>query len=168
MNVIQIRVPSLRERPEDIESLAKHFLKKYSEKLGRSVAAISQETLEQLQKYGYPGNVRELENLIGRSVALESGSILLPESLPPVVNTTEGRKLVSSHDIEVGPEGVDLDKIIGQMEKEIIVKAIHAAGGVKKRAARLLKISFRSMRYRVEKYGLGVMNEDDLDGEESA
>lgn len=168
LNVIQIRVPPLRERPEDLEALAKHFLKKYSEKLGRSVAAMSQETLEQLQGYGYPGNVRELENLIERSVALESGSILLPESLPPVVSTPHGRKLVSGHDIEVGPEGVDLDKIIGQLEKEVIVKAIHAAGGVKKRAARLLKISFRSMRYRVEKYGLGIMNEDDLDGEESA
>ena len=169
LNVINIKVPALRDRPEDIPILADHFLRKYSEKLGRPPQTLSNETLEQLQKYRYPGNVRELENLIERSVALESGSVLMPESLPPLVQTAGGStKLASAQDIVVGAEGLDLDKVMGQIEKEILVKAIHAAGGVKKRAARLLKISFRSMRYRVEKYGLGVMSDDELDGEESA
>jgi two-component system, NtrC family, response regulator PilR len=74
--------------------------------------------------------------------------------------------MASSHEIEVTEDGLDLDKVMGQIEKEILVKAIHAAGGVKKKAAKLLSITFRSMRYRVEKYGLGVIgDEDDLEDE---
>ena len=117
-------------------------------------------------KYDYPGNVRELENIIERTVALESGASILPESLPPFVNTPTGRKLASSNEIEVGPDGADLDKILGQIEKELLVKAIHQANGIKKRAAKLLKISFRSMRYRVEKYNLGTMGDEEEDGQE--
>jgi two-component system response regulator PilR (NtrC family) len=105
--------------------------------------------------------VRELENIIERTVALEGGSSILPESLPPFVSTPSGRKMASSHEIEVTEDGVDLDKILGQIEKELLVKAIHTADGVKKRAAKLLNISFRSMRYRVEKYNLGSMGEED-------
>lgn len=161
LNVIQIKTPSLRERRDDIPLLASHFLKKYNDRLGKTVGGISQEAMEMMKKYDYPGNVRELENIIERTVALEGGSTILPESLPPFVNTPSGRKMASSHEIEIGPEGVDLDKIIGQIEKELLIKAIHAANGTKKRAAKLLNISFRSMRYRVEKYGLGTMNEEE-------
>lgn len=161
LNVIHIKTPSLRERRDDISLLANHFLKKYNDRLGKNIGGISQEAMEMLKKYDYPGNVRELENIIERTVALEAGSTILPESLPPFVNTPSGRKMASSQEIEIGPEGVDLDKIIGQIEKELLIKAIHAANGTKKRAAKLLNISFRSMRYRVEKYGLGTMNEDE-------
>jgi two-component system response regulator PilR (NtrC family) len=167
LNVINIKTPSLRERPEDIPALAAHFLKKYNERLGKSVSGISAEAMDLLKKYDYPGNVRELENIIERTVALEGGATVLPESLPPFVNTPSGRKLASTHEIQVTEEGIELDKIIGQIEKELLVKAIHAAGGVKKRAAKLLNITFRSMRYRVEKYNLGSFGDDDLD-EESA
>jgi two-component system, NtrC family, response regulator PilR len=163
LNVINIIAPSLRDRKDDIPTLANHFLKKYNERLGKSVAGISAEAMEQLKKYNYPGNVRELENVIERTVALESGATILPESLPPFVNTSGGRKMASSNDIEVTDEGVDLDKIIGQIEKELLVKAIHTAGGVKKKAAKLLNITFRSMRYRVEKYNLGTIGDDELD-----
>lgn len=161
LNVINIKTPPLRERKEDIPILAQHFLKKYNEKLGKSIGGISVEAMEILKKYDYPGNVRELENMIERTVALEGGSTILPESLPPMVNTTSGRKMASSHEIEVTDEGVDLDKVMGQIEKELLIKAIHTAGGVKKKAAKLLNITFRSMRYRVEKYNLGSV--DDLD-----
>ena len=72
--------------------------------------------------------------------------------------------MVSSEGIEITDEGIDLEKVLGQIEKELIIKAIHAANGVKKRAAGLLDISFRSMRYRVEKYNLGsISDEDDMD-----
>ena len=167
LNVINIKTPSLRERPEDIPALATHFLKKYNERLGKSVGGISAEAMELLKKYDYPGNVRELENIIERTVALEGGATVLPESLPPFVNTPSGRKLASTHEIQITDEGLDLDKIMGQIEKELLIKAIHAAGGVKKKAAKLLAITFRSMRYRVEKYSLGSLGDDDLD-EESA
>ena len=165
LNVINIRSPALRERREDIPLLANHFLRKYNERLGKNVTGISDEAMEQLKKYDYPGNVRELENLIERTVALEAGATILPESLPPIVNTPSGKKMASSYDIQVNDEGVDLEKVIGQIEKELLIKAIHQANGVKKKAARLLNISFRSMRYRVEKYNLGTMGDDELDEE---
>jgi two-component system response regulator PilR (NtrC family) len=149
LNVINIKTPSLRERQEDIPLLANHFLQKYNEKLNKSIASISTEAMNILKGYNYPGNVRELENMIERTVALESGSTILPESLPPMVNTSSGRKMASSNEIEIGDSGLDLDKVMGQIEKELLVKAIHTAGGVKKKAAKLLNISFRSMRYLV-------------------
>lgn len=164
LNVINIKTPALRERKEDIPLLATHFLNKYNERLKKNIGGISAEAVEILQKYDYPGNVRELENIIERTVALESGATILPESLPPIVNTSSGRKMASSHEIEIGDDGVDLDKVMGQIEKELLIKAIHAANGTKKRAAKLLHISFRSMRYRIEKYGLGSAD-DELDDE---
>lgn len=165
LNVINIRTPPLRERPEDIPLLAAHFLKKYNDKLNKSISSISNEAMEILKSYNYPGNVRELENMIERTVALEAGSTILPESLPPIVNTPSGKKMASSNEIEMGESGLELDKVMGQIEKELLIKAIHAAGGVKKKAAKLLHISFRSMRYRIEKYNLGVVGDDELDDE---
>ena len=165
LNVIQIKTPSLRERKEDIPSLADFFLKKYNEKLNKTVSSISTEAINILKKYDYPGNVRELENIIERTVALVGGTSILPESLPPFVKTIGGsRKIVSSEGIEITEEGIDLDKVIGQIEKELIIKSIHASGGVKKRAAKLLGITFRSMRYRAEKYNLGSISDEEDEG----
>ncbi len=168
LNVINIHAPSLRDRRDDIPLLASHFLRKYNERLNKNVAGISVEAMDLLKKYDYPGNVRELENIVERTVALESGATILPESLPPFVNTPSGRKMASSHDIEITDDGIELDKVMGQIEKELLVKAIHAAGGVKKKAAKLLNITFRSMRYRVEKYNLGTISDDELDDEADA
>ncbi len=162
LNVIHIKTPALRERKEDIPTLAFHFLKKFNDKLHKNINSISDDAMEMMKKYDYPGNVRELENMIERTVALEAGATVLPESLPPLVMTSSGRKMASSNEIEVTDDGLELDKIIGQIEKELIIKAIHQAGGVKKRAAKLLKITFRSMRYRIEKYNLGTVNDDEL------
>ncbi len=166
LNVIHIHSPSLRERSVDVPLLANHFLEKYAKRLGKSVMGVSKEAMDILKSYQYPGNVRELENIIERTVALESGSTILPESLPPFVNTQQGRKLASSNEIEVTEEGVDIDKILSQIEKELLIKAIHTASGVKKRAAKLLGISFRSMRYRVEKHSIGTIGDDELDDDE--
>ena len=161
LNVINIRTPSLRERRDDIPLLANHFLAKYNSKLTKNIAAISREAMDLLKKYDYPGNVRELENIIERTVALEAGATVLPESLPPFVNTPSGRKMASSEGIEISAEeGIDLQKVLDQIEKELLIKAIHAAGGTKKRAAKLLGITFRSMRYRVEKFSLGIPDDE--------
>ena len=165
LNVINIKSPPLRDRAEDIPLLAQFFLKKYNDKLVKNIQGISVDAMEILKKYTYPGNVRELENMIERTVALEAGATILPESLPPLVNTSSGKKMASSHEIEVGEDGLDLDKVMGQIEKEILLKAIHAAGGVKKKASKLLRISFRSMRYRIEKYNLGTIDDNELDDE---
>lgn len=165
LNVINIKTPGLRERKDDIPLLANFFLKKYNDRLNKSIQGISVEAMEVLKKYDYPGNVRELENIIERTVALEGGATILPESLPPIVNTPTGRKMASSNEIEIGLDGIDLDKVLGQIEKELLIKAIHTAGGIKKRAAKLLHITFRSMRYRVEKYNLGTMDDEEGDEE---
>lgn len=170
LNVINIESPPLRSRVSDIPVLANHFLRKYNDRLGKSIQGISAEAMSILKSYAYPGNVRELENIIERTIALESGTSILPESLPPFVQTSEGRKLASTHEIEVTEEGIFLDKIIDQIEKELLIKAMHTAGGVKKRAAKLLNITFRSMRYRAKKHNLSDIL-DDLDhedGEEEA
>jgi len=161
LNVIQIQLPPLRDRREDIPLLANAFVRKFNDRLGKNVSGVSDEAMELLTKYAYPGNVRELENIIERTMALEAGSVILPESLPPLVATQRGTKMASSHEIEVGDAGIDMEKILGQIEKELIVKAIHTAGGVKKKAAKLLKISPRSMRYRCDKFNLGPMEDDD-------
>lgn len=166
LNVINIKSPSLRERRDDIPLLANFFLRRYNERLNKNISGISVEAMEILKKYDYPGNVRELENMIERTVALEGGATILPESLPPMVNTPSGRKMASSNEIEIGADGVDLDKVIGQIEKELLIKAIHAGGGIKKRAAKLLHITFRSMRYRIEKYNLGTVDDNELDGDD--
>lgn len=165
LNVINIKTPSLRERKDDVPLLANHFLKKYNQRLVKTINGISKEAMDTLKKYDYPGNVRELENIIERTVALEGGATILPESLPPFVQTPSGRKMASSDGIEITEDGLDLDKVVGQIEKELIIKAIHQANGVKKRAAKLLGITFRSMRYRVEKYNLGTFSDDEMDDE---
>lgn len=166
LNVINLKTPPLRDRREDVPTLAQHFLRKYAERLGRPVQAISDEAMEVLKKYDYPGNVRELENIIERTVALEAGATILPESLPPFVQTPSGRKMASAHEIEITDEGIELEKIIGQIEKELLIKAIHKAKGVKKNAAKLLGVTFRSMRYRVDKYGLGGPDDEELTDDE--
>ncbi len=165
LNVINIRTPGLRERRDDIPLLAAHFLNKYNERFGKSIQNVSKEAMDLLKKYDFPGNVRELENIIERTVALESGATVLPESLPQFVNTPTGRKMVSSDGIEITDDGIDLQKVLDQLEKELLVKAIHQASGVKKRAAKLLSITFRSMRYRVEKFNLGKIDDDELPDE---
>ncbi len=166
LNVILIKVPALRERRDDVPLLAKHFLDKYNDRLTKTINGISDEAMDILRKYDYPGNVRELENIIERTVALEGGASILPESLPPFVMTPSGRKMASSNEIEITDDGVDLEKVIGQIEKELIIKAIHKANGVKKKAAKLLGITFRSMRYRVDKYGLNGPGDEDLDSDD--
>ncbi len=155
LNVIQILLPTLTQRRKDIPLLANHFLKKYNERLHKEIKGISAEAMNILSAYAYPGNVRELENIIERTVALEMGSIILPESLPPLVNVNS-KSLSPTDRLNFDRENpVDLDKILSQIEKEFILKAMHESRGVKKHAAKLLGMSFRSLRYRFEKLGLG-------------
>lgn len=157
LNVIHIQLPPLRDRKEDVEILAQHFLEKHNKLLGKKIRKISKEAMNALTNYDYPGNVRELENIIERTVALESGAAILPESLPPVVFHPRagfsGRKEIMS-EFKVSPEGIELEKIVGEIERDLLQKALKRAGGVKKKAAKLLGITFRSMRYRLEKYGM--------------
>jgi len=163
MNVIQIHCPPLRERKEDIPMLGNHFLEKFSKVLGINVKKISNEAMEILKRYHYPGNVRELENIIERTVALEPGNLILPESLPRhLLEVRQEPGQLDANKIEIDDQkGIDLEKLVADFERTLLTKALQQTGGVKKKAARLLNISFRSMRYRVDKYSLGNLSVDD-------
>jgi len=156
LNVIEIKVPALRERKSDLKLLAQFFLDKYSREMGKDITKISSYAVELLTKYDFPGNVRELENLIERSVALSTTNIILPESLSLSsfkrrwIEGVPNRRF-NLHDVE---HGVQLDDIINSIEKAYVQKALEFSGGRKGKAAKLLDITFRSMRYRCEKLGL--------------
>lgn len=158
LNVIQIKLPALRERKEDIPLLANHFIKRYSEELGKQISQISPEALRILMGYDYPGNVRELQNIIERSVALESSTELTAQNLTSYIEEQlPSRK--RALDLEIPSEGIDLEKIVEDVERTLLIKALDRTKGIKKKAAELLHINFRSMRYRLEKYGLNHVGE---------
>jgi two-component system, NtrC family, response regulator PilR len=176
LNVIQIRMPALRERKEDIPLLAEHFLRKFNVTMGKSIKSISKEALRMLHQYDFPGNVRELENLIERAVALETQSVVLPESLPQklLLPKPEAPASVSAAPLPIStassqPDSqapFDLEKGVENYERAHIVKALEKTNGMKKKAASLLGISFRSLRYRIEKYGIDDPNPEEKDEKE--
>ncbi|MBU0484163.1 MAG: sigma-54 dependent transcriptional regulator [Proteobacteria bacterium] len=154
--VVPIRVPPLRERKNDVALLVKYFLKKYSEIFNKDIKGLSSYGLKILLDYDFPGNVRELENIIERGVALENSNIILPDSLALAAHRRSENQQISLHGL--GDEDAvyeqGLDEIIAQTEKRLIEKALAKADYSKMRAAELLKISFRSLRYKVQKYNI--------------
>jgi two-component system response regulator PilR (NtrC family) len=153
LNVIQIKLPPLRERREDIPILAMHFLRKYTEELNKNMTGISPETLRILLDYDYPGNVRELQNIIERAVALESAQELTAQNLSTYLDQQPSSRR-GAIDLDIPSEGIDLEKVVEELERHLLMKALDKTKGIKKKAAELLHINFRSMRYRLEKYGL--------------
>jgi len=162
LNVISIALPPLRERKEDISLLARHFMDKYNKVLDKKIVRISEQAMGLLMDYPYPGNVRELENIMERAVTLEPSDSIGPDSLPPYM--AERSRIVANASalsteagvgaLKVPPEGVDLEKTIEDIEKAILIDALKKTGGVKKKAAELLGLSFRSMRYKLSKYDI--------------
>jgi two-component system, NtrC family, response regulator PilR len=153
LNVIEIKVPPLRERKIDLRVLAQHFLEKYSSEMGKEVTKISSYAIDLLNKYDFPGNIRELENLMERSVALSSTNIILPDSLALSVHKRRWIEGVKNRrfDIDEVRNGVSLDNILEEIERAYLVKALECTNGKKQEAAELLDISFRTFRYRMSK-----------------
>ena len=143
----------MRERKNDLLPLAQHFLEKYSKELGKQVTKFSSYAIDLLKKYDFPGNIRELENLIERSVALSNTNILLPDSLAMSVHKKRWIEGVKNRrfDIDEVAHGVALDEILAEIERAYVEKAMQCANHNKNKAAELLGISLRSLRYRVDK-----------------
>ena len=160
LNVIGIRLPPLRERKEDVRLLAHHFLEKYSREMGKEITKLSSYAVDLLVKYDFPGNIRELENLIERSVALSNTNIILPESLAISLHKQihkrrwiEGIKN-KRYDLDDVENGISLDTVLEEIEKAYVEKALELARGDKARAAELLQINLRSLRYRLDKLSI--------------
>jgi two-component system response regulator PilR (NtrC family) len=157
LNVIQIALPPLRERMEDAPLLLQHFLERYAREFGKTIDGVSAQAMEKILAYDFPGNVRELENMVERAVALARGPRIEPESLPPAILAGRARGGTARLPLE----GSNLDELVNRFESDLLREALARTGGVKKRAAQLLGISFRSLRYRLEKLGIEGLGPDD-------
>jgi two-component system response regulator PilR (NtrC family) len=151
LNVIPFHLPPLRERKEDIPVLTKHFIEKYSREFGKEIRTISAYALELLMQYPFPGNIRELENIIERSIALETSNIILPENLILSQGMAKKEENLFS---ELPDTGINLNEELEKFEKALIEKALLKAQGSKTRAAELLRISYDSLHYRTKTLGI--------------
>lgn len=152
LDVIPIEMPPLRERKEDISLLIEHFLSKFNRILGREVKSTSPDAMERLVNHSWKGNVRELENVIERAVTLGSGPVIDLKIIEECLQRTIPYKTRISVDIPL--DGIDLEGLLTEIEKDLLLKALDKARGVKKDAAELLRLDFRSFRYRLAKYNL--------------
>ncbi len=156
INVVEIHLPPLRDRREDILPISEHFLRKYSVQLGKNLKGFSQEAVDLLVSWEWPGNVRELENAVERAVALERGDEVSRSSFPErmLTNTPiHGSIPVDENAPEIG-DGFKLEDYVQQIERSYIAKALERAQGSQKKAAELLGITPRSLRYYMSKFGL--------------
>jgi two-component system, NtrC family, response regulator PilR len=152
LNVIRIQLPPLRERVEDIAMLASHFLQKHSALEGKRLS-FSSEALSYIVQQSYPGNVRELENVVERAVAFATEPFVVKSDVMGGVADEEA--VIPAKELQVlPPEGIDLDARLGELEKGMLVQALERTGGNRTNAAKLLRMSLRSLRYRLAKYEL--------------
>ncbi len=169
LNVVQMTLPPLRNRKEDIPALTNYFVQKFARALNKQVEEISSEALMCLMNYSYPGNIRELENVIEHAIAVTNKNILTEEDLPPQIkgiSITEEFKLFE-RTAPGGPDvffnkGMSLDEELATHEKCLLLGALKRSNGVQKKAAELLGINYRSFRHRLEKYGLLEMKNHQL------
>jgi len=149
LNVIPLHIPPLRERREDIPLLVAHFMKRRSSELGRSARSVTPAALVVLESYRWPGNVRELENVIERALVLGNGDVLDVDALPPDLRRPQDVLEIA---VEIPESGLDLQATLDQIEQRYIQLALARTGGVQTRAAELLRVSFRQLRYKLRKH----------------
>ena len=162
LNVIRIELPPLRERREDIPEIAEHLLRRCAAEHKKEITGFSPDASRALDAYGYPGNVRELENVIERAVALAQASVIGLGDLPREV--AGGAASAGPSLLLLPEEGCDLDQVLGEAERRLILQALERSGGVRTEAAKTLHISLRSLRYRLQKLGVATA-EDVVDDE---
>ncbi|MEM9189208.1 MAG: sigma-54 dependent transcriptional regulator [Myxococcota bacterium] len=151
LNVIRIELPPLRQRIEDVPLLAQHFLRRYAA-LHRKPLSFAPEALHRIGQHSFPGNVRELENLVERAVTFARGSVIEADDL---ASPTPNEALAPAAPTTLPEEGLNLDAHLETVERALLLSALERSDGVRTNAAKLLGMSFRSFRYRLAKYGLG-------------
>jgi two-component system, NtrC family, response regulator PilR len=158
LSVIPIHLPPLRERREDIPLLSREFLERFSKTMNKKIHGIEPEAMRRLEVYEWPGNVRELENTIERAVALESGSAIGVEALPDRVRNHFQESVAhagqngNGHGVKIPDAGLNLEEHIRDMERSYLLAALERSGGVRTRAAELLRMTYRSFRHYAKKY----------------
>lgn len=155
LSVVQINIPPLRERKDDIPMLVNHFIKKYNLGAGKDIQGISPKALKQLMSYNFPGNITELENIIRKSLWLETSQTIQRvqvDSFHEGIGMGFTENII--HNIEMSDEEMDLKKSIREMEKVLILNALNRTGGSKKATAKLLNISPRTLKFKLDRYGL--------------
>jgi two-component system response regulator PilR (NtrC family) len=158
LNVITIAVPPLRERQDDIPHIAQYFLEKFAREFDKPTRWFSPECLTLLKLYRFAGNVRELENIVEHAVTFSGSETIGADALPDRLRepaSVSGGPLEPAGPVQIPSDGFDLDAFIEDIEKRYLVEAMRRVGDSKTEAARLLGISFRSMRYKLDKYKLG-------------
>jgi len=159
LNVVQIGLPPLRERSGDLPKLIRHFVRQFSEEYDRGDMGVSPDAMKALQAWHYPGNVRELSNIIERSVALSREGLIMPTDLPDKL-VDGGLPPMALVQEDFPDDGVNLDGMLGAVEKRWLLAALEETKGNKTEAAKLLQMSFRSFRYRLAKLGLDDLATD--------
>ena len=150
LNVIPIQLPPLRERREDIPLLVAHFLQKFSKELGKDVRGVTPEAMAVLERYRWPGNIRELENVLERAIVLGAGDMLDIDALPESVRRERPVKGLDS--VDLPEDGLDLEATLDAIESRYLQRALDRTGGVQTKAADLLKMTFRQFRYKLQKH----------------
>ena len=148
LNVIPVHLPPLRDRREDIPLLVAHFVKKLAREVGRPVRGATPEAVAVLEQYHWPGNIRELENVVERAMVLGSSEMLDVDALPTTVRQPRSREDLP---VELPAEGIDLEATLDRIERRYMQLALDRVGGVQTRAAELLRVSFRQFRYKLQK-----------------
>ncbi|HLV20573.1 MAG TPA: sigma-54 dependent transcriptional regulator [Polyangiaceae bacterium] len=161
LNVIRLELPPLRDRREDVPLLAETFIRRFAAEMGKDVIGFTPDALRALERYAFPGNVRELENIIERAVALAGARTIGLGDLPQEVSGLSAAP--SPALLDLPPDGCALDEVLAEVERRLLVEALDRTGGVRKAAAKLLGITFRSLRYRLAKHSLGDDSDDEVE-----
>jgi len=148
LNVVSIKIPPLRERKEDILPMIENFVEKYSKENNKEKIEISKEAVDVLMKYNYPGNVRELENIIERAVVLTRGKIITMDDLPMNIRGFKEEKAIPAL------SGGSLTEQVEALEKQLIFDALQESGGNQTLAGKLLGLTERNLRYKLKKYNI--------------
>jgi two-component system, NtrC family, response regulator PilR len=152
LNVIPIHLPPLRERREDIPLLVAHFLEKFGRELRKDVRGVAPDAMALLERYHWPGNIRELENALERALVLGGGDVLRADALP---ESLRRERPVRGLEADLPDEGLDLEATLDALERRYLQRALERTSGVQTKAAEVLRMTFRQFRYKLQKHGLG-------------